>query len=227
MDLSAKDAPTHRPYHTGRDLSTTNGDKIMALGDVSRLTVVGKFQEQNIVNTFHYKHVTQATSEQQVLKELCDMWATDHQVAWLARHSDDYTLVGLKAFKDDGAAKVPGFKRIDAFGSIAGIPHSAFVSRVITLYTDSTNHRRRGRLQLSGGDNAHFNVNDSSVVAAEVVLMQALADLLLPNMSAGGDEFALCIPATDVLPLEEITAVRARSTPGVIRSRRIKGYFIG
>lgn len=199
----------------------------MAVGDVSRLTVVGRFQEQNIVNTFHYHHDRQTTEESTILKTLIDLWDTALTAAWSARHSDDYKLVGLKAFKHSGASKVPGFKRKDVFGDVAGIPHSAFVSRVITLYTDSDNHRRRGRLQLSGGENLQFDEGDGSVLNAEVTLMQTLADLILETVEGVDDDFSLCIPSTDVLPLEFVTSVRARGTPGIIRSRRIKGYFIG
>ncbi|MCK5319090.1 MAG: hypothetical protein KAJ55_14350 [Anaerolineales bacterium] len=207
-------------YHKGRHLSTTKGDTIMAIDDVSRLTVVGRFQEQNIVNTFHYQHTAQVTDDDEILKDLIDAWDTALKAAWVLRCSDDYVLVGIKAFKQAGTPKVPAFKRLDEFGSIAGTPHSAFVSRVITLYTGSTNHRRRGRIQLSGGDIGHFNENDGSVLAAEVVLMQTLANALLATITSGSDEFNLCIPATDELPFEPIVAVRARNTPGIIRSRR-------
>lgn len=199
----------------------------MAVGDVSRLSIVGRFQQQNIVNTLHYKHTVQASEEDHVLSALIDAWTTYIQTPWLARHSDDYTLIGVKAFKHSGEAKVPAFSRIEEYGAIAGVPYSAFVSRVITLYTNSANHRRRGRVQLSGGEANHFQELDGAIVAAEVVLMQVLADLLIVELSDIADDFQLCLPDTDTLPLEPIIAARARNTPGVIRSRRIKGYFIG
>ena len=72
-----------------------------------------------------------------------------------------------------------------------------------------------------------FSIADNSVLAAEVTLMQNLANDLLTELSGPQDDFVLCIPDTDTNPVEEIVAVRARNTPGIIRSRRIKGYFIG
>ncbi len=199
----------------------------MAVGDVSRLSVVGRFQQQNVVNTFHYKHVVQVANEDEVLQELIDAWEVSIKAAWLARHSDAYALIGIKAFRQAGEPKVPAFSRIETYGDVVGEVYSAFVSRVITLYTDSSYHRRRGRVQLSGGDAAHFNQTDGAVTVAEVALMQTLANLLEALLTGDDDNFQLCIPATPQLPLEDIVAARARNTPGIIRSRRIKGYFIG
>lgn len=199
----------------------------MAIGDVSRLAVVGWFQDQNIVNTFHYKHTVQASDENDVLQELCQTWQTAIETAWLDRHADVYSIAGLKAFKHSGESKVPGHLPMGGNGNVVGTPHSSFVSRVITLYTASANHRRRGRIQISGAVNAHFDQITGAVLAAEVVLMQALADVIIQPLIGPSDEWELCIPDTVALPLELVTAVRARGTPGIIRSRRIKSFFIG
>jgi hypothetical protein len=199
----------------------------MAVNDVSRLVVVGWFQDQNIVNTFHYKHTVQASEEREVLQELCLQWQAANTIAWLARHSDAYSFVGIKAFRHTGAGKVPGHLLIGELGAIDGTANSSFVSRNITLYTDSANHRRRGRIQISGSITADFDEITGAVLAAQVVLMQALANTLLDPLTGPDDTWELCIPPTDADPTEVITAARARATPGVIRSRRIKSMFIG
>ena len=199
----------------------------MAVGDVSRLVIVGWFQDQNIVNTLHYKHTVQASEEKEVLQELCLQWQAAHETKWLNRHSDVYSLVGYKAFKHSGAGKVPGHVLAGVVGNVAGTANSSFVSRNITLYTDSANHRRRGRIQISGSITTDFDEVTGAVLAAQVVLMQTLGDDILAGLTGPSDEWELCIPDTATLPVETVTAVRARATPGIIRSRRIKSMFIG
>jgi len=199
----------------------------MAAGDVSRLSIVGRFQAQNICNTLHYYHSAQTLDEDIILERLVAAWDTNIKTAWVTRHSDDYNLVGITAFKQAGEPKVPAFRRLEAPGLVTGTPQPALLSRVITLYTESTNHRRRGRVQLSGSELLQFNEDDGAVADAEIVLMRVLADLLMEPLVDTLEEFKLCIPANLTEPYELVTAVRARSTPGVMRSRRVKGYSIG
>jgi hypothetical protein len=199
----------------------------MATGDVSVLRLIGRYQEQNIVNTLHYFHAEQVSSEIDVLDSLVTGWEVSHDATWVARHCDSYTLIGIKAFRTTGDPKVPFGTRLDHAGTVVGTEELSSVGRTITFYTNSANHRRHGRLMLSGGTNDMFVDSDGSVDTIEGVAMQALGDELLAELFSGGDEFKLCIPPTDTLPYEIITAARARSTPASIRSRRIKRFYIG
>ena len=112
-------------------------------------------------------------------------------------------------------------------GLVAGTEAPSSLARVVTFYTQSSNRRRHGRLMLSGCESAQFFVSDGAVNATELALMQSLGDALVTSMEIAGDEFQLCIPATDTLPQEDITSCLARTTPGSIRSRRIKSMYIG
>jgi hypothetical protein len=199
----------------------------MATADTCVMRICGRFQEQNIVNTLHYFIWNQTSDEQSVLAALNALWVLDIQAAWLARHSDAYELIGIKSFRVDGVPKVPGFRPIGAAGLVTGSAVLSFASRVITFYTSSSNYRRRGRLQLSGGESLMFSLDDGSVVSDELDLLDVLGDLLREPLVQGDEEFHLCIPPTDVLPVEDVIATKARVTPGVMRSRRVKNFFIG
>ena len=72
-----------------------------------------------------------------------------------------------------------------------------------------------------------FDPTDGSVLDAEVVLLDVLGDTLRDPLVISGDGFSLCLRPTLTQQFEFITASRARKTPAVIRSRRIKGFFIG
>ena len=75
----------------------------MAVDDVVVLRAVGRYQSQNVVNTMHYKITAQTSTELAILASLTLAWDTDIRLEWLARHSDEYTLIGLKAFRVTGA----------------------------------------------------------------------------------------------------------------------------
>jgi hypothetical protein len=199
----------------------------MAEGDISVLRIVGRFQSQNIVNTIHYFHDNQTTADSGILEVITGAWDDQIKGLWLARHSDAYTLIGLKAFRNSGGPKIPSFLLVGDPGGVTGTPILSFASRIVTFYTESFNHRRRGRIQLSGGEAAMFNEDDGAVDATEVGLMQTLGELIIDPLVQGGDTFNACLPAVDQLPLEIFTGALARSTPGVIRSRRVKRFFIG
>lgn len=199
----------------------------MAVGDEFTLRVVGRYQEQNIVNTLHYRIINQTASDQEILNALLILWETALEVAWCARHIDTYTLVGTKAFGKTGDAKTPAFRPIGTAGAVVGEEVPASVCRTITLYTASTNHRRRGRIMLSGTAVTQLNVNDGSVTVPEQALLTTFGELINTNLSGGGDEAQIILPSTDLLPLEAITDVKGRPTPSLIRSRRIRQFLIG
>lgn len=166
-------------------------------------------------------------TEAEVLASLTAGWIAAVKALWLARHSDAYELIGLKAFRAFGAAKLPAFVAVGEAGGVTGTPVLSFASRVITLYTESENYRRRGRVQLSGGESAMFDEVDGSVDATELGLVQILGDELIVTLQPAGGDFQLCLPPTAQLPFEDIVGVLARPTPGVIRSRRVKRFYIG
>ncbi|GAG73558.1 unnamed protein product, partial [marine sediment metagenome] len=80
----------------------------MVVDDVAVVRVVGRFQSQNIVNTFHYRLTSVASAPVSVLQNLSITWDADHGAAWLARMSDAYDLIGVKAFVAKGDAVPPG-----------------------------------------------------------------------------------------------------------------------
>lgn len=199
----------------------------MAIGDEVTLRVVGRYQNQNVVNTFHYKIGAQASSEQTILNNLCVLWDAANTAAWVLRHLSDYVLVGIKAFGKEGAAKIPGYKIIGTAGGVTGTSLPALICRVITFYTASANHRRHGRAMLSGTDEAMLEGTDGSVTATEVGLLDTLATALTTALTGDDDEFVPIIPSTDVLPLEEIIGFKSRVTPASITSRRIRRFLVG
>lgn len=199
----------------------------MAIGDVISVRIVGRYQDQNIVNTLHYQITGQTVSERNVLRDFLDAWDTQLEAAWLARHIDSYELVGIKAFNDTGASKTPAFQAVGVAGSVVGEEVHASVCRTLTLYTDSAKHRRRGRVMVSGSAVAHFNTVDGAVTTAEIALMNVLAAALLVTVSDGETEGVLCIPPAAADPVEIITDIEARVTPSLIRSRRIRQFLIG
>lgn len=199
----------------------------MAENDVVGMHVVGRYQDQNIVNNLTYKLTSQSSSEETVLDNLVELWDTAFTTPWTARHIDTYTLVGIKCFNLFGAAKVPGFKGLDEPGAVVGTEMPASLCRAITLYTASAKYRRRGRVQLSGGDTVMFNTDDGAVADAEIVALSALSTLLETALTGTGDTFTPCIPASGADPVELITYALARKTPALIRSRRVRQFLIG
>ena len=199
----------------------------MAIQDVCILKVVGRYQSQNIVNTLHYQVVDQASAETEVLENLILAWQGAIETAWLARHIDSYELVGYKAFNKTGAAKTPSFVPVGSNGAVVGEEMPASQGRTITLYTADAKHRRRGRIMLSGGAVAQFNIDDGAVTSAEQALLGTLGQFFEAVIDNGGDEFRCVIPATAVDSVQQIIDTKGRATPSIIRSRRIRQFLIG
>lgn len=199
----------------------------MAVDDVIGIQIHGRYQMQNIVNIMHYKITTQTLDDHVILGSLCTQWETQHKTAWLARHIDSYRLMGLKGFSLTGANKRPGLVHIDEAGSIVGEEAPSPICRTITLYTDSDNYRRRGRLMLSGSADAHFHDDDGAVIDAELAFLVILGEALMIDLDTGSNAAEFGLASTALLPFEKITAVQARRTPACIRSRRVRGFSIG
>lgn len=199
----------------------------MAVDDVCVIRVVGRYQQQNIVNTLHLQITAQVSNEDEILDQLLTQFDSDIRVAWLACHIDTYEIIGLKAFRVDGAAKVPAYSNIGANGTVAGAEVPSNVCRTITLYTDSTNHRRRGRVMLSGSEQAMFNDTDGSITVAAVGILQTLGNLFDSGHSIDGDVFKYVLPATDLLPVVDVVKSVGRVTPSSVKSRRVSQYLIG
>lgn len=199
----------------------------MAVSDECILRIVGRYQSQNIVNTMHYRITDQASGEPSVLDSMCAAWNTALTSAWVARHLDSYELIGLKAFRKTGAAKTPGFRSIGTAGGVVGDELPAFVCRTITLYTASTNSRRRGRVMLSGSDAAMFEDGDGSLTATELTALETLGNLLIANITNAGDEFEPGLPAVAPDTWQAFTDDKPRETPSSIRSRRIRQFLVG
>lgn len=205
----------------------------MAINDELKLRVVGRYQDQNIVNSLCYRIDEQAASEHEVCQALVDAWITDLKSLWLNAHIDSYELIGVKAFRQTGVAKVPGFSGVGENGAVVGTDAPSPICRTITLYTEADNTHRRGRVMLSGSDNAMFNASDGAVTTAHLAVMQLLADELEKAISVGGDTFQLGLGAVDrEEPLEDfdfepVTYAKARITPSCVRSRRVRQFLIG
>ncbi|MCK4958866.1 MAG: hypothetical protein KAT00_05690 [Planctomycetes bacterium] len=199
----------------------------MAINDVSVLRAVGRYQQQNCVSSFHYRHTAQVTDELEILNDLITAWANLIETEWLAAHIDTYELIGYKAFRVTGASKVPAYQNRAANGTVTGLEVPSNICRTITMYTASTNHRRRGRVMLSGSEQAMFLESDGSLTTASVALLQSIADYLDSGLTSGSDTFELVLPATDALPVEAVVKSVGRVTPSALKSRRVKQYLIG
>lgn len=204
----------------------------MAVNDELTLRIVGRYQDQNIVNTLTVRVSAQTTEEKNICAALITAFQSECQVAWLARHLDTYTLVGYKAFRKTGVAKTPHFTSVGSAGVVTGEELPSFVCRTITLYTDSTNHRRRGRVMLSATAVAQLDTADGSLTAGEIVALNVLGAALTGSWDANGDSFQLCIPAGvdkdgNPIPTEDITDFAARETPSSVTTRRIRQFLVG
>lgn len=199
----------------------------MAVDDIVGIRIVGRYQDQNIVNTIHFQITAQSSSELDILQSLTDQWLVQNGSTWRGRHIDTYRLVGIKGFSLSGPNKIPGITEDGTVGDVIGTEVPALVCRTITMYTASSNFRRRGRVMLSGGEIAQFETGDGSVTAAERALMGTLGALLINDVVAGGDSFTPGLAPTDVLPFEPFTGQLGRKTPSSVTSRRIRGFSIG
>lgn len=199
----------------------------MATGDVSTLRVVGRYQGQNVVNTMHYKHTDQQGGDQDILRDLCLAWSGGLKSAWLARHNASYELVGIKAFRNTGSAKTPGFLVVSENGDVVVDQVPSLLCRTITLYTAETNHRIRGRVMLSGSNANMFDVTDGSVTTTELGLMTVLAELLLDQIDEATNLFDLVLPATVAGGPYDVVDAKARVTPSAVTSRRVRQFLIG
>ena len=199
----------------------------MAVDDIAVLRLVGRYQDQNIVNTMHYLVTEQTTSDLQLWLDLINGWYTAHNVLWLGEFIDEFIWVGLKAFTARGDTKPPGERTIGNAGTVAENPAPAFVCRTITLYSSSPNPRVRGRIMLSGSSEIMFDDADGAVVAGQLITMQALGDDLIEEVVENDNHYQPCLynKATDTVSL--LVAAKARTTPSVVRSRRIKRMLIG
>lgn len=199
----------------------------MAVGDVAVLRIVGRYQSQNIINTMHYRIVTQANGDVEQWQELVDQWWTEHNIDWLARHVDAYELVGLKAFTVVGATQPPGERSVNVSGSVVGVPQVAFCCRTITLYSSSPNPRRRGRIMLSGGDEAMFEDSVGGVTTGEVIALTALGTALLANLAGGDNQYEPVLYQKLPETISTLVLAKGRQTPSTVRSRRVKRFTIG
>lgn len=195
--------------------------------DVALLRVIGRFQDQNIVNTFHYVLLNIDPPDDFALTNLAIAWGTDIGPGWLARHSEAYQLVGIKAFLAKGESAIPGFNPEPFNGDVTGDPQESFVCRTITRYTNDPNPRVRGRTMLSGGVESMFSDTDGSVTDTEITALAPLIALLDGPISASGANWFPCLYNKLADRTSLIQQSVARVTPSVIRSRRIKQFLIG
>lgn len=199
----------------------------MSVGDVCVLRIVGRYQQQNCVSSLHYRITAQTSPDLDVLEKLIEDWADKIEIAWLAAHIDTYELVGYKAFRVDGTAKVPAYNNRGMNGTVTGDEVPSNICRTITLYTASANHRRRGRVMLSGSYQAAFLPTDGSLTTAAVGQLQTIGNLLQAELAETGDTFELVLPASGALPIELVVSAKGRVTPSALKSRRVKQYLIG
>ncbi|GAI79149.1 unnamed protein product, partial [marine sediment metagenome] len=197
----------------------------MAVDDIIGIRIVGRYQQQNIVSVMHYKIMEQVSDEHNILETFADMWETEHKAGWLGLHVDTYSLIGLRAFSLTGDNKRPGIVHIDDAGTVALDESPSPLCRVITLYTDSDNYRRRGRIQLSGATVSDFNQLDGAVNTTLQGNLTTFGSALIQDLDEGGDVFKPGLAPTDVLPFEAFTSALGRATPSLIRSRRIRGML--
>lgn len=199
----------------------------MAVGDICVLRVLGEYQNQNIVNTLHYRIVTEGSQPEDRLDALCSAWSSALQSIWIAAHIDTYILAATQANLVKGNAIPPGEFLIAAAGLVSGVPSPAINCRTITLYSDSNNHRRRGRVMLSGSDDGDFDPDTGIVVVGAMTLMQAIGDELLEAITPTGDEWVLVLyeKATDTV--SDVIKAKARPTMSVVTSRRGRPFNFG
>lgn len=199
----------------------------MAVSDIIGVQIHGRYQGQNIVNVMHYRITAQETGEDDILYDFALAWETTFKTTWLARHIDTYKLMGVKFFNLTGVNKRPGIQHIDDPGVVTGTETPSPVCRVVTLYTASTNFRRRGRLMLSGSEDLMFNDDDGGVTNTEITSMENFGTQLIANLVADADVCEPGLAPAGVLPFEPFTSAMGRKTPALLRSRRIRGFAIG
>jgi hypothetical protein len=199
----------------------------MTVGDIAVLRAVGRYQDQNIVNTMHYEVKVQAGDDIDLWQQLADDWATANSTLWLGRHIDAYSLVGIKVFTAKGSPHPPGFTQIDTPGSVVGTGSGALLGRTITLYTDDPSSSARGRVQLSGGTEAMFDPDTGQLVPAEIIMLNALGTQLIQVINEQDNEYKMVVFRKLPERIATIILGKGRITPSVIRSRRARVFTIG
>lgn len=199
----------------------------MAVDDECTLRIIGRYQDQNIVNTLHYIVTAQVSSDLNVLSQLVSQWLSDFQAAWLAIHADAYELIGVKAFGKTGTSKTPAVTAVGVAGDVAPPGMPAFVCRTITLYTASVKHRRRGRLMLSGTPTSHVDNDDGSLNATAIAALNGFGAAIIAPVSIGGDDFSPGLPIAGTDPWEDFQDYATRETPSSITSRRVREFLVG
>jgi hypothetical protein len=199
----------------------------MPVGDIAVLRAVGRYQDQNIVNTMHYEVEIQSSDDIDLWQQLADDWASAISTLWLGRHIDAYSLVGVKVFTAKGNPHPPGFTQVDGIGTVVGTGSGALLGRTITLYTDDPSPAARGRVQLSGGTTDMFDPDTGQVVPAEITLLNALGALLTQIINEQDNEYKLVVFRKLPERIANIVLAKGRITPSVIRSRRARVFTIG
>jgi hypothetical protein len=82
-------------------------------------------------------------------------------------------------------------------------------------------------MMLSGGTESMFDDTDGSVTPTEIGALSVLIGLLIDPLESGGDKFQLVLYNKTLDVISSLTAIKARVTPSVLRSRRIRQFLIG
>ena len=199
----------------------------MSVNNVASLHIVSRFQDQNVVQTLHYEVMEQGSDEEDILQNLCEQWQLTYEAGLQAIVNDDLTIIGYKAFNKVGDATVPGFKDSGNAGSVVATAMPAFINKTLTLYTESTKYRRRGRFSVCGVSETEIGDADGSVTSVARAALLAFGATLITSLTGGGDSWRLVIPATVADPSEPIVGCLARLKPTILKSRRIREYLIG
>lgn len=197
----------------------------MAVGSILRMSVLGVYQDQNIVNTIHVKVIEQQCDEVDLATKVAGTFI-DVETYWLAVHNQYYQYKGTVVVGTAGSSTIPGYYPRDLPGVVAQDPLLSSIARVITLYGAADNAKIRGRLMLSGASQGDIDETDGRVnISMGLNTLAALMKQAWTNV-----QFVTVVPViytkSTQLAREVIKAV-PRPTPGVIRSRRIRNFMVG
>lgn len=204
----------------------------MAVGDYLMMKVIGRVQQQNIVNSLCWEISEQASTDAQICAGLAVDFETEVKTVWQLAHSDDYMLVGIKVYSLTGDPKIPGQNVVEEQGSVVGDLLPAYVCRTITLYPSDVDMKHRGRIMLSGTVVGMLDAADGGLTSAAIILLDNIADVLLAGIGSGGDSYDLRIWGKDdeeppAPAAHAIARADGRRTPSSVTSRRIRELLIG
>lgn len=164
----------------------------MAVGDIFKLAVVGRFGTgQQFVNTFHFRQILSGGTNP--AQDLAQGFEQQAMAEYLDLISNAYVVDTIEVRQKTGTPLFAYDEPSGASGVITGDPLPPQVSPLISWRTAEVGRRNRGRSYIPAP--AEVNQNAGVLTAGYLALVQSFADemLTINEPILGNPEFELVI----------------------------------